>query len=246
MTQDLEIPYPRPLSGARVANPPSGLMPSRGPLAGNIVTLEPVDPAKHAEGLYAVARGTPEAEAIWDYLAYGPWANAEQMTAWLRTCAASHDPLFYAIRLNDGGTLSGMCSFLNIVPVHGSIEIGHIWFAPHLQRTRGATEALFLMLENAMSELNYRRMEWKCNALNKASRAAAHRLGFRFEGIFYNHLIVKGHNRDTAWFSILDDEWPEVRRHLLGWLDDDNFAADGTAKTSLRAVMMQRTPSTRG
>jgi RimJ/RimL family protein N-acetyltransferase len=234
------------LSGARVTRPPSGLLPSRGVLTGPVVTLEPVDPARHAEGLHTVAQGSPEADMIWDYLPYGPWQTAADMTAWLKTCAASHDPLFYAIRLNGSGQLSGMLSFLNIVPVHGSIEIGHIWFAPHLQRTRGATEALFLVLDYAMGDLGYRRMEWKCNALNERSRAAARRLGFRFEGVFYNHLIVKGHNRDTAWYSILDDEWPEVRARLTAWLADDNFAADGRARTSLSADMHERTPSQRG
>ncbi len=246
MPDELETPYPRPLSGARLDRLPSGLMPSRGPLAGDVVTLEPVDPNRHGEGLYVAGHGSPEADAIWDYLAYGPWPDAAGMIGWLKTCAASHDPLFYAIRRNADENLSGMCSFLNIVPANGSIEIGHIWFAPHLQRTRGATEALFLLLDYAMSDLAYRRMEWKCNALNGRSRAAAHRLGFRFEGVFYNHMVFKGQNRDTAWYSILDDEWPEVRERLAAWLADDNFSADGRAKTSLSAAMQNRPASQRG
>jgi RimJ/RimL family protein N-acetyltransferase len=237
MADELEVPYPRPLSGAKLDRLPSGLLPTRQALAGNTVTLEAIDPERHAEGLYAVAQGSAEADTLWDYMGYGPWSSPGPFAAWLKSCAAGHDPLFYAIRRNVDGKLSGMCSFLNIVPVHGSIEIGHIWFAPHLQRTRAATEALFLMLDNAMTKLAYRRMEWKCNALNDRSRAAARRLGFRFEGVFYNHLVVKGSNRDTAWFSILDTEWPEVRTRLQAWLADENFATDGQAKTSLGTSM---------
>ena len=168
------------------------------------------------------------------------------MAGWLAGCAASHDPIFYAIRPKSTGKAEGMCSYLNIEPANGSIEIGHIWFGPKLQRTRAATEALFLLLDHAMTELRYRRMEWKCNALNERSRNAAHRLGFRFEGVFYNHIIFKGQNRDTAWFSILDDEWPEVRERLSGWLNDQNFDASGKAISSLNDAMKDRTPSQRG
>ncbi len=243
MSGDPETAFPRPLSGKKVKPLPSGLRPQRRPLTGSVVMLEPIDRAKHADGLFAVAQGSAQADAIWDFMGYGPWTSRDQMADWLDGCAAGDDPLFYAIRLNGSGQLSGMCSYLNIVATHGTIEIGHIWFAPHLQRTRGATEALFLMLDHAMSDLGYRRMEWKCNALNERSRAAARRLGFRYEGIFFNHLVVKGHNRDTAWYSILDDEWPEVRQRLIAWLADENFAADGRAKTSLSAAMHDRSPS---
>ncbi|NNE25102.1 MAG: GNAT family N-acetyltransferase [Rhizobiales bacterium] len=225
---------------------PSGLIPSRSVLDGNVVTLEPIDPGRHGSQLYAAGHGSPEQDAIWDYMAYGPWTDEADMTSWLRGCAASHDPMFFAIRPKDGGKAVGMCSYLNIVPGNGSIEIGHIWFGPELQRTRAATEALFLLLDYAMTDLNYRRMEWKCNALNQRSRKAAHRLGFRFEGVFYNHLIFKGQNRDTAWFSILDDEWPEVRAHLQAWLSDGNFDDDGKPKTSLAEAMQDRTSSKRG
>lgn len=242
---EIETPYPRPLSGAKVAQLPSGLMPSRIVLEGKVVTLEPIDPTRHGADLFAAGHGSPDADAIWDYLAYGPWADEAAMTSWLRGCAASHDPMFFAIRPKDGGKAVGMCSYLNIVPGNGSIEIGHIWFGPELQRTRAATECLFLLLDYAMTDLGYRRMEWKCNALNERSRHAAHRLGFRFEGVFYNHLIFKGMNRDTAWFSILDDEWPEVRGHLAAWLSDDNFDDDGKASASLVAAMQNRTPSKR-
>ena len=128
----------------------------------------------------------------------------------------------------------------------GVIEIGHIWFGPRLARTRAATEALYLMIRHAMDDLGYRRMHWRCNAQNARSRQAARRLGFRFEGIFYNHMIFKGRNRDTAWYSILDDEWPEVRGILERWLDDGNFDAEGRALSSLAEMMSDRTPSRRG
>ncbi len=216
-------------------------MPARCPLQGHTVALEPIDPQRHGAEVFAAGHGSPEAEDIWTYLAYGPWPSLEAMTTWLQGCAASHDPIFFAIRPKDSGKASGMCSYLNIEAGNGSIEIGHIWFGPQLKRTRAATEALFLLLDHAMSDLGYRRMEWKCNALNGRSRHAAHRLGFRFEGIFYNHIVFKGRNRDTAWFSILDNEWPEVRDILETWLSDDNFADDGSAKTSLHEAMQVRT-----
>lgn len=143
------------------------------------------------------------------------------------------------------GKAVGQASFLDIHAQNGVIEIGHIWFGPELQRTRGATEVLFLMIQHAMDDLGYRRMQWRCNALNAKSRTAARRLGFRFEGIFYNNLIFKGMNRDTAWYSILDDEWPEVREHMETWLAPSNFDENGRAKSSLSQVMQDRKPSTR-
>ncbi len=128
----------------------------------------------------------------------------------------------YAIRCEETGLACGMASYLDIHPKAGVIEIGYIWFGPSLQRTRGGTEALYLLLDHAMTDLGYRRMQWQCNSLNAKSRAAARRLGFRFQGIFFNHMIVKGMSRDTPWYSILDDEWPEVKSHLAAWLADEN------------------------
>ena len=246
MSTELETPYPRPLSGAAVTEPPSGMIPPRAVLQGETVRLEPIDPERHCEDLFKAGHGSDDALAIWDYLAYGPWDSAASMKSWLTGCAASHDPIFFAIIPEATGKPAGMCSFLSIVPANGVIEIGHIWFGPALQRTRAATEALFLLLDNAMSDFRYRRMEWKCNALNEKSRNAAHRLGFRFEGVFYNHIVFKGKNRDTAWFSILDDEWREVRERLAAWLADDNFDGDGNALSSLNQAMQQRTISQRG
>ena len=238
--------YPRPLSDATVAVPPPALVPSRTELAGNHVVLEPQNAGRHAAELFRSGHDSKEALAIWDYLTYGPWASEADYANVLRAQSASFDPVFYTIRSRKSGKACGQASFLDINAQNGVIEIGHIWFAPELQRTSAATEALFLMLCYAMDELGYRRMQWRCNSLNARSRTAAHRLGFRFEGIFYNHLIFKGKNRDTAWYSILDDEWPEVRAIIAGWLDPSNFTADGVPKTSLSETMEIRSPSTRG
>ncbi len=214
-------------------------------MVGTDVTLEPLDARAHAAELYEASHATEEALRIWDYLTYGPWPDLASYTTVVRNQAASADPIFFAIRSNDSGTACGQASFLDTDVGNGVTEIGHIWFAPQLQRTRGATEALFLMLCHAMDDLGYRRMQWRCNATNEKSRAAARRLGFRFEGIFYNHLIFKQKNRDTAWYSILDDEWPEVRSRIKSWLDSDNFDDDGIPNTSLSELMAQRSPSTR-
>ncbi|MGP9822316.1 GNAT family N-acetyltransferase [Salinarimonas sp. NSM] len=228
------------LDGRVVAEPPSGLVPPRTPLAGRSVVLEPLEPRRHAEELHASAHGSPEAERIWDYLAYGPWPERAPFEAWLRECAAAFDPIFYAIRPAVTGRAEGMASFLDIHPRTGVIEIGHIWLGPGLQRTRAATEALFLMMSLAMDDLRYRRLQWRCNALNARSRAAARRLGFRFEGVFHAHMIVKGRNRDTAWYSITAEEWPAVRETLAAWVEDSNFDAAGAPRRSLAAMMAAR------
>lgn len=237
--------FPRPLSGAPVDDLPPALVPSRVPLVGEEVTLEPLEPALHARELYDASHGSPEALKIWDYLTYGPWPDLDAYEAVLRTQSASFDPVFFAIRSKALGKVCGQASFLDINAQNGVTEIGHIWFGPVLQRSRAATEALFLMLCNAMDDQGYRRMQWRCNALNRKSRNAARRLGFRFEGIFYNNLIFKGKNRDTAWYSILDDEWPEVREIIAAWLSADNFDGEGKARSSLSEAMQHRGPSQR-
>ena len=237
--------FPRPLSGEKVITPPPALVPSRTPLKGQYVTLEPLEADKHAEALFEASHGSEEALKIWDYLTYGPWPDVDAYAQTLRSQSASFDPVFYAIRSNETGQFGGQASFLDIQAQNGVTEIGHIWFGPEMQRTSAATEALFLMLCHAMDDLGYRRMQWRCNALNDKSRSAARRLGFRFEGIFYNSLIFKGMNRDTAWYSILDDEWSEVREKIGAWLDSSNFDADGQAISSLSDAMTNRKPSTR-
>jgi RimJ/RimL family protein N-acetyltransferase len=239
MTEQREQIFERPHSDDPVAPLPA-LIPARATLEGRHARLEPIDSRRHAEELYAASHGVPGGEAIWRFLGYGPWVDVEALRAWLRDCAAQHDPVFFAIRDRAAGKAVGMASYLNIVPKNGSIEIGHIWFAPVLQRTPAATEALYLMIRHAMDDLGYRRMEWKCNALNAASRRAARRLGFRFEGIFYRHMIAKGRNRDTAWYSIIDSEWPTCRASLEAWLAPENFDAQGRQKRALSAINLAR------
>lgn len=238
--------FQRPLWGEPVRRRPSGLVPSRRPLEGSLVRLEPLNPATHAEQLHEASHGGVEALKIWDFLPFGPWPTPEAFRAWLDGCAASFDYIWYAFRERGDDRVRGMACYLDIQPAQGVIEIGGIWFAPGMQRTRAATEALFLLLDHAMGDLAYRRMQWRCNALNERSRRAARRLGFRFEGVFHNHMIVEGRNRDTAWYSMLDGDWPVVRDILAAWLRDDNFDADGRQKTSLVALMSARAVPERG
>ena len=242
---DYEEIYPRPLSGKKIEKTPPAILPSRIPLVGSEVTLEPLNADSHAAELFDASHKSEGGLKIWDYLTYGPWPDVNAYSLFLKSQSASNDPIFYAIRSNKSGKACGQASFLDNHALNGVTEIGHIWFGPSLQRTRGATEALFLMIRHAMDDLGNRRMQWRCNAQNTNSRSAARRLGFRFEGIFYNHQIFKGRNRDTAWYSILDDEWPEVRSHIQTWLADENFDGNGVAQRSLGEMMLQRTPSTR-
>jgi len=241
----LELPFPRPLSGAAVKQPPSALVPARISLVGQVVELVPQYATRDAQELFEAGHGTEAGLRIWDYLPYGPWPDVTAYEGTLRQQSASFDPVFFTIRSIATGKACGQASYLDIHPQNGVIEIGHIWFAPELQRTRGATEALYLLLCYAMDDLAYRRMQWRCNSLNEKSRQAARRLGFRFEGIFYNHLIFKGKNRDTAWYSILDDEWPEVKGIVCRWLDSSNFDPEGNSKSSLWDMMQGRAASAR-
>jgi RimJ/RimL family protein N-acetyltransferase len=243
---DLESVYPRPLSGARVTRLLPGRVPARTTLVGDDVILEPQDADKHAAALFEASHGSEEGLRIWDYLAVGPWADEKSFKAALRDQSTSLDPIFYTVCDKASGAPCGQISLMDIHPQNGTIEIGNIWFGPSLQRTRGATEALFIALAYAMDDLGYRRMQWRCNSLNVRSRNAARRLGFRFEGTFHNHLIFKGMNRDTTWYSILEDEWPEIRGILAKWLAADNFDNAGRARGSLAGMMENRAPSTRG
>src|SRR5438874_1637488 len=203
---------------------------SRVALEGELVRLEPVDVAQHADQLFAAQSSAPE---LWEYLPYGPFANETAFRVWLTERAATSDPLFYAIIERKSGRALGMASFLRIEQDHGVIEVGHIWYSPALQRTRLATDAMYVMARHVFDDLGYRRYEWKCNALNEPSRRAAVRLGFQFEGIFRQHMIVKGQNRDTAWFSMCDHEWPARKANFERWLDPSNFDAGGGQRESL-------------
>ena len=187
-------------------------------LVGRFVTLRPLLPADDVEALYACSHGDAEAKLLWTYMPYGPFQDAAAMHTWLEDCAASSDPLFRAVVAEEGQRPAGMVSFLNIAPAMGRLELGHIWYGPAVQRSKVNTEAIYLMLSETFDALGYRRAEWKCDSLNARSRAAALRLGFVFEGIFRQHLIVKGRNRDTAWFALLDHEWAAVKANMERWL----------------------------
>jgi RimJ/RimL family protein N-acetyltransferase len=201
-------------------------------LNGRIVTLSPLDPGVHAESLYE-RTCSGDSEDLWTYLFDGPFSDRAAFRSALERKAASTDPLFFAILDNASGLAVGYASFMRIEPVHRCIEVGNILFNSVLQRTPGATEAMYLMARHAFEDLGYRRYEWKCNALHQRSRRAAIRLGFTFEGIFRQHMIVKGRNRDTAWFSMLDSEWPARKTNLEQWLAPFNFDSTGHQKVPL-------------
>jgi RimJ/RimL family protein N-acetyltransferase len=210
--------------------------PGRIALNGELVRLESLDPPRHADQLFTASHGDGGDPGLWDHLAYGPFAGQDEFTAWLEQRAASADPLFFAIVDMATMRAQGMASYMRIEPDHGVIEIGHIWFAPALQRTRQATEAIFLLANNAFETLGYRRLEWKCDALNERSRRAAERFGFTFEGVFRQHMVVKGRNRDTAWFAITDGDWPLRRAAFKAWLTPGNFDESGRQRESLSAL----------
>ena len=213
--------------------------PPRTVMQGRYCRVEPVVPDRHAEDLHAANLSDSE-NRIWTYLAYGPFATPGDYRAWMEQTCLGEDPLFHAVVDNETGKAAGVASYLRIDPDHGVIEVGHINFAPPLQRTRAATEAMFLMMSRVFDELGYRRYEWKCDALNAPSRRAAARLGMTFEGIFRQATLYKGRNRDTAWFSILDREWPQTKAAFEAWLADDNFPDEGVQKTALGDLMNQR------
>lgn len=206
--------------------------PSRQRLAGRLVSLVPFDAATQARALYNATHG-PEQEDLWRWMGDGPYPNLKAYEEAFAKKASSDDPLFFAIFDNQTGAPVGQASYLRIEPAHRVIEVGNIIFSPLLQRRPGATEAMYLMARHAFEDLGYRRYEWKCNALNLPSRRAALRLGFQFEGIFRQHMIVKGSNRDTAWFAMLDGEWPVRKANLERWLAPENFGPEGQQRTSL-------------
>lgn len=212
-------------------------LPARVPIRGKYVVLEPLH-RRHADDLWEAGQVAGGA-ASWDYMGYGPFQTSEALGAFVADFASTHDPIAWAVRPVATGAATGWLTLMDIQPKNAAIEIGHIWFGPTMQRTRAATEAMFLLMRLAMDELGYRRLVWKCNAMNAPSRRAAERLGFTYEGVLRSHLVVKGRLRDTAYFSILENEWPACCQGLLRWLDPENFTPDGTAKrglAELRAV----------
>ena len=211
-------PTPRPL-------------PARTRLRGRDVELEPLHP-RHAAELWDAAQGADES---WTYLPYGPFPDLAALTRHVAAFASTHDPMAWAVRPVATGVVSGWLTLMEIEPAHAAIELGHIWFAPRMQRTRAATEAMLLLLRLAADDLGYRRLTWKCDSLNAPSCKAADRLGFTYEGTLRAVRVVKGRRRDSAYYSILADEWPSRRDALLAWLEPGNFDAGGTARRGLAA-----------
>lgn len=205
--------------------------PPREPLEGRYCRLEPLDPDRHAAALFAANAADAEGRG-WTYLAYGPFGTLAEYGDWMTSACLGDDPLFFAIIDSADGQPAGLASYLRIAPEAGSIEVGHIHYAPRLQQRPAATEAMFLLMRRAF-ELGYRRYEWKCDSLNAPSRAAAQRLGLSFEGIFRQATVYKGRNRDTAWYAAIDSEWPALREAFLAWLDPGNFDEQGRQKTRL-------------
>ena len=207
-------------------------LPPRTSMAGNYCRLEPLSPDAHAAELYE-AFGEDREHRIWTYMSYGPFDTFADYRAWLETDCLGDDPLFHAVVDQRTSKALGVAAYLRVKPSVGVIEVGHINYSPRLQRTPAATEAMFLMMRRAFDELGYRRYEWKCDALNAGSRRAALRLGFVFEGIFCQATIYKDRNRDTAWYSVIDAEWPALRRGFESWLDPQNFDAQGRQRERL-------------
>jgi RimJ/RimL family protein N-acetyltransferase len=206
--------------------------PPRTAMEGRFCSVELVDPARHAADLHA-ANSLDREGRNWTYLPYGPFPRLEDYRAWLDRVSAGEDPLFHTVIERESGRAVGVASYMRIDPGAGVIEVGGINYSPALQRTPAATEAMYLMMRRVFDELGYRRYEWKCDSLNAPSRAAAERLGFTYEGMFRQATVYKARNRDTCWFSILDSEWPALKRGFEQWLHPDNFDAAGRQRRRL-------------
>lgn len=206
--------------------------PQRTVMEGRVARLEPFEPDEHAAGLHAAYSEDVEG-VLWAYRAEGPFPDAAAFRAYAERAMCGDDPLFHVIRSRATGEILGAAAFMRITPAHGVIEVGTVSFSPRLRRSTIATEAMYLMARRAFDELGYRRYEWKCDARNLASRAAAARLGFRFEGTFRQHMVQRGRNRDTCWFSIIDTEWPAVKAAFEAWLDPSNFDGENRQIASL-------------
>jgi RimJ/RimL family protein N-acetyltransferase len=215
------------MSGLAGAKPPE-----RVTLEGRYTRLEAAD-GHHAAGLYA-AMSVPDAALRFAYLPVDPPRSADEVRGWISEKQAVADPIIFVVIDGTSGLIGGRQSLMRIVPEHGVIEIGHVYWGPSISRTRVATEALYLFARYVFDDLGYRRFEWKCNNRNEASKSAAARFGFTFEGIFRQHMIVKNESRDTAWYAMLDSDWPRLRAGYERWLDPANFDGAGMQKTKLR------------
>ncbi|MBD9413359.1 GNAT family N-acetyltransferase [Pseudomonas sp. PDM16] len=201
---------------------------------GRFIRLERLDVVRHGDDLWQELQGPDP--ALWDYLPYGPFTERTAFDAWLAGNADSHDPQFHAVVEQTSGRALGLIAYLRITPKDGCIEIGHVAFGGTMQRTPGTTEAVFLLARHAFDDLGYRRFEWKCNARNARSKRAAERFGFVYEGLFRQHMVVKGESRDTAWYAMIDSEWPACRTAFQRWLAVDNFDAEGQQRHRLEAL----------
>ena len=210
--------------------------PPRTTMAGRWCRVEPLAVARHGAELFAAYAEDREGR-IWTYMGYGPFETRAEFEAWMAATCRGEDPLFHAIIEGASGRALGLASYLRVAPETGTIEVGHINYAPPLQRSAAATEAMYLMMTRVFEELGTRRYEWKCDALNEASRRAAKRLGFVFEGVFRQATLVKGRNRDTAWYAITDRDWPALKRAYDAWLDPANFDAAGAQKARLSKLV---------
>ncbi|PZW40129.1 GNAT family N-acetyltransferase [Pseudomonas sp. URMO17WK12:I2] len=213
--------------------------PPRAPIDGRYVDLQPLDVARHGDDLWHALLGPESDPALWDYLPYGPFAERSAFDSWLRDKQSGSDPLFFTVIDKATERAVGLLSFLRIAAADGCIEIGHIAFGRAMQRSPASTEAIWLLMRLAMDGLGNRRLEWKCNARNARSRRAAERLGFTQEGLFRQHAVIKGQNRDTAWFSIIDSEWPPLRDAFVRWLSPDNFDEQGKQRQRLEELRIR-------
>ena len=209
-------------------------------LEGRYVRLRPVDAAADAPSLFAQSHPPIADPGLWTYLFNGPYRDAGELRGELEPAERSQDPLTFTLLPRPDDQPAGLASYMRIAPEHGVIEVGGIWFGASLQRSTAASEVIYLLAAHAFDELGYRRLEWKCDALNQASRRAAERFGFRFEGVFRQHMVIKGRNRDTAWYAITDDEWPAVSDGFRAWLAPDNFDPSGHQRRSLRDLIVGR------
>ena len=210
----------------------SSPLPRRVTLKGRTISVVPLDALEHLNSLWA-STGGPQNEHLWTHMFEDPFQNRASFEAYLQRKEESDDPLYYSIIDNATGDAVGWAAYMRMDTHQRVIEVGSIMFSPRLQRTVGGTEAMYLMAKHAFEDMNYRRYEWKCDALNMPSRRAALRLGFTYEGLFRQHMIVKRRNRDTAWYSMLDSEWPARKRAFEQWLDPANFDANGKQGISL-------------
>jgi RimJ/RimL family protein N-acetyltransferase len=216
--------------------------PGRTTLDGRYVRVRPLNAAGDAHALFAESHPPLADSGLWTYLPTGPYRDAEELRDALAVAERSEDPLFFTLVLPTDEHPAGVASYLRITPEHGVIEIGNIWFGASLRRSTAASEAIYLLAEHAFDALGYRRLEWKCDALNQASRRAAVRFGFRFEGIFRKHMVVKGRNRDTAWYAITDEEWPVLRTAFGAWLGPENFDEGGRQRRTLGDLIAEAGP----